>query len=298
MGKFKGTNFLAIIACLLWASAFAGVKIGLQYSEPFQFAGIRFIIAGILLFPFAIKEGRYFFWLKKYPGFIITITLLQITFQYALFYSGLKLVPAAMGAVIIGSTPLIVAIEAHLLLKNDKLTIRKLLSIILGLIGVAFVSVGRVNGIEGNYNGKIIIGVLLLLIQVITSSYANILVAKKQIEVPAFVLSSMTMLIGGSLLFVISFFFEHIDFSIKHVAYYLSLAHLSLLSAIAFSIWFFLLKRPEITVSKINFWKFLIPIVGAMLAWILVPDEEPDIITITGMIITSLSLIFLLWRRN
>ena len=41
----------AIIACVLWGSAFAGAKIGLQYAEPIFLSGIRFTLAGLMLVP-------------------------------------------------------------------------------------------------------------------------------------------------------------------------------------------------------------------------------------------------------
>ena len=41
----------AIGACLLWGSAFAGVKFGLRYMPPLTFAGMRFILAGLMLLP-------------------------------------------------------------------------------------------------------------------------------------------------------------------------------------------------------------------------------------------------------
>jgi drug/metabolite transporter (DMT)-like permease len=48
--KSKGnTTFWAIIACLLWSTAYAGIKIGLQYDTPFHFAGVRFIISGFII---------------------------------------------------------------------------------------------------------------------------------------------------------------------------------------------------------------------------------------------------------
>ncbi|RLD64942.1 MAG: EamA/RhaT family transporter, partial [Bacteroidetes bacterium] len=49
------TAVLAIISCLLWSTAFAGVKIGLEYATPLQFAGTRFFIAGLLVFPLAYR---------------------------------------------------------------------------------------------------------------------------------------------------------------------------------------------------------------------------------------------------
>ena len=44
-------------------------------------------------------------------------------------------------------------------------------------------------------------------------------------------------------------------------------------------------------VSELNLWKFIIPIVGAILSWLLVPGEKPEWLTITGMIIITSSLV-------
>ena len=50
---YRTTNAaLAILACLLWSTAFAAIKIGLRYSDPIGFAGARFMLAGLLLVPF------------------------------------------------------------------------------------------------------------------------------------------------------------------------------------------------------------------------------------------------------
>jgi drug/metabolite transporter (DMT)-like permease len=81
--------------------------------------------------------------------------------------------------------------------------------------------------------------------------------------------------------------------------YYLSLGWLSILSAVAISIWTVLLKRPGIIVSDLNFWKFLIPVFGATLSWILLPAEKPLAITLVGMLIIASSLVILnLVRRK
>ncbi|MFW5877888.1 MAG: EamA family transporter, partial [bacterium] len=57
--KVISTNFLAIIACLLWSTAFVGVKIGLEYETPLQFAGERFFISGLLILPFSGGMKRH-----------------------------------------------------------------------------------------------------------------------------------------------------------------------------------------------------------------------------------------------
>jgi drug/metabolite transporter (DMT)-like permease len=74
------------------------------------------------------------------------------------------------------------------------------------------------------------------------------------------------------------------------------------MSAAAFSIWFTLLKRPNVKVSVINIWKFIIPVFGTILSWVLLPDESPDFIAILGMVIIGISIILMyirnIWNMN
>ena len=50
---------------------------------------------------------------------------------------------------------------------------------------------------------------------------------------------------------------------------------------------------PGVKVSELNIWKFLIPASGAALSWILIKDEKPDWISISGMLVITISLVTL-----
>jgi len=73
--------------------------------------------------------------------------------------------------------------------------------------------------------------------------------------------------------------------------YWLSLGWLAMVSAFAITIWFGLLQRPGVKVSNLNTWKFIIPIFGAFLSWMILPGENPDTISIIGMIVIAFSLL-------
>jgi len=45
-------------------------------------------------------------------------------------------------------------------------------------------------------------------------------------------------------------------------------------------------------VSDLNLWKFLIPLFGALFSWVLLPAEQPQVLTIAGMFIITLALLF------
>lgn len=291
------TSFLAIIACLLWSSAFVGIKIGLPYTSPLHFAGIRFFISGLMILPFTGGFRSHIGFLKGNMKIVLIISLLNTFLHYALFYTGLSMVPAALGAIIVGSGPLFVALVAHLMMPGDKLTLKKLIIFIFGFSGIVFVSFGR-NDFSGMEKTGIT-GILLLLIVNLLSGFGNVFVARDAGKVPPLVLSSTTMIIGGGALYLFSIPLEGFHPEIKALPYYISLAWLSFLSASAISIWFVLLKRPGIKVSDLNFWKFLIPVTGAILAWILLPDEKPSLVALIGMVIIAFSLILLnIYRRR
>jgi drug/metabolite transporter (DMT)-like permease len=287
----KSTTFLAILACFLWSTAFAGVKIGLEYHTPFQFAGIRFFISGILIFLLIGKPAYFFRQVKANIKILLFVSFIQVFTQYALFYSGLNLIPGSLGAMIIGSSPLFVAIVAHFSFHNDKMTPLKTFSILIGVAGIAIITLGRTKvEIKGEYE---ILGIALLLINNLVAGYANVMVSKTPKQISPLVLSSTSLSVGGLMLFLVSIpveGFQHGPFPPK---YFVALGWLSFLSAAAISIWYTLLKRPEVKVSLLNVWKFLIPVSGAILSWIILENEQPDYMSIVGMIVIAISLLAL-----
>lgn len=288
---FSNTIFLAIVACLLWSSAFVGVKIGLQYQTPFQFAGVRFTLSGLMLLLYFNNYSRYRQQLREHWRFIGLIALMQTVIQYMFFYSGINLLPASIAAMIIGSSPLFISIVSHFSFHNDKMDGLKSISILLGVIGVAIISLSRSELPSGVQIS--LLGVLFLLSNNFVSGFSNVLVAKKPADLSPTVLSSSSLLFGGIGLILISIPIEGYGLKAVSVEYFVALGWLSFLSAAAFTIWFGLLQRPGVKVSELNTWKFLIPVSGAILSWLIIPDEYPDWISVSGMFVIASSLLIL-----
>lgn len=287
----KSTTFLAILACWLWSTAFVGVKIGLEHHTPFQFAGIRFFISGVLIFIYFGKPKQFFAELKANFKFILLLSLVQIFAQYGLFYSGLNMVPSALAAMVIGSQPLFIAVVAHFSFNNDKMTPLKTASIFIGVIGIAIITLGRA---QVEFKGELeLLGITLLLLVNLISGYSNVIIVKNSKGISPVVLSSTSLMIGGIMLSIVSVPLEGIKLGPFPAEYWYSLAWLSFLSAAAITIWYSLLKRPGIKVSLLNFWKFLVPVLGAALSWMVITDEKPDFISILGMAFIAASLVAL-----
>ena len=82
----------AILACFLWSTAFVGVKIGLRYSKPLSFAGIRFIISGLILLPFCGNIFSYISIVRRNFRTIALTGVFQTFILYYFFYTGMTMV--------------------------------------------------------------------------------------------------------------------------------------------------------------------------------------------------------------
>jgi drug/metabolite transporter (DMT)-like permease len=283
------TIFWAIIACLLWSTAYAGIKIGLQYDTPFHFAGVRFIISGLVILPFTVRPAMYLQQVREHWRVIAWVTFLQFLINYSLFYQGLNLVPGALGAVVYGAQPLIIALVAAILNKDDKLTRKKIITIIFGISGVIFISIGRQAFKLGT--GLELLGIAMIMGGNIATAGSNVVISLKSKNLNPFVLSSASLFTGGLILYLISIPVEGNPRGPLPREYWVALLWLSFMAAAAFSIWFKLLQRPGVKVSELNLWKFITPCTGAILSWVVIPDEHPEWLTISGMIIITASLI-------
>lgn len=287
-------KILTIIACVLWGSAFVGGKLGFGYTTPIHLSGIRFTLAGLLLIPLLfyqkidwkahLKEWRY----------LLLFGFIQSFVQYGLFFVGLNMVDASISAIIIGGGPLFIALMAHFTLPDDKLTFRKTFAIILGMVGIVFVSV--TSGSRLSLNTVFYVGVIILILSNLVGATTNIIVAKNRTRVNPIVLTAAANLTGGIMLYIASIFLEDWTLQIYPTKFYLIWIWLAIIPAAGFSIWYSLLKDPEVKVSELNIWKFLTPVSGVILSWIILPNEEPNISSILGIIIISIALITLQWQ--
>jgi drug/metabolite transporter (DMT)-like permease len=283
------TVFWAIIACLLWSTAYAGIKLGLKYDTPFHFSGIRFIISGLVLLPFTVKPGVYMRMILENWKTIAWVTLLQIVVNYSLFYHGLNLVPGALGAVVYGAQPLIIAVVSSMMHDDDRLTRKKIMTILFGISGVILISIGRQALKLGT--ALELLGIAMIIIANIATGISNVIISTRSKNLNPLVLSSSSLFLGGIILYLVSIPAETANGGPKPLEYWLILSWLCFMASAAFSIWYKLLQRPGVKVSELNLWKFLTPVSGAILSWVFIPEEHPEWLTISGMIIITFSLI-------
>jgi len=233
---------------------------------------------------------------RRHARIILLVSFFQTFLVYGLFYTGMTMVSGAIAAILIGASPLTAALVAHYMGRNDSMTGRRGLALVLGMAGVVLLSLSTRPWVSPA-GMREFIGILLLFFCTVASALGNVLVAGEHSDMDPVFFNSVQIFLGGCCLLLLASVLGRPVFCHYPLPYYLALTWLSLLSAAAFSIWFILLRRPGVKVSSLNVWKFLIPVFGAILSWTLLPGEQPGYSSLTGMVLIAGSiLLYYVWE--
>lgn len=193
--------FYAILASVLWAIVNPFIKQGLSYDfTPMNFAGLRFTTVGIILFAYTWHKGM---WqeIRQHSKLFLNLVLINMFMGYTAFYFGVDFVSGAISSIIMGMTPLINVLLAHLLASDDRLNAHKIISLIVSLIGL-FLIIGM--GSDGEpLDWKGITGIVLLLLSIIFQGYSAISVSEDKGKVNPIFLNAVQMFFGGLLIYMI-----------------------------------------------------------------------------------------------
>jgi len=132
--------------CFIWGSTWLAIKMGLRDLPPITFAGVRFVIASLLLFaiilvrrvrfPTTLEDWRLLAW----TGF------LNITVNYALVFWGEQYLASGLAALLNATIPLFGLPLAHRYIATERLTTSKVAGVLLGLVGVGIVCSAELGG--------------------------------------------------------------------------------------------------------------------------------------------------------
>ncbi len=125
------------LAASIWGSMYVVSKYVLEFVPPFTLLWLRYAIAGLLLSIFMIIKRKYKVKAKDI-GLLIWIGLIGYFVSVGSQFLGTRLADAHTGALLTASSPVFTFLLARLLLQ-ESITGRKLLSLVLSMVGMVTV---------------------------------------------------------------------------------------------------------------------------------------------------------------
>ncbi len=274
----------ALICSALWGSAFPCIKIGYNLmniaasdtATQILYAGLRFIIAGILAIIIGSVSSRTFLYPKgKSIPRVIVLSFFQTIIQYLFFYIGLAHTDGTKASIIEGMNVFAAIIISSLVFRLEKLTIPKIIGCMVGFLGVFLVNISG-HSIDMNLS---LIGEGFIFLSTISYAFSSVMLKLYSKEENTVMLSGWQFVFGGIVMTSAGLLMggEIRTIEIKGIG---MLVYLALVSAIAYSLWSLLLAYNP--VSKVAVFGFMNPLIGFVLSAVLL--KEYDALSIMALI--------------
>lgn len=288
MTKRKIITF-AILANLLFSTAFLFGKIALEVFPPVMLAGLRSIIAAFMIL--LLIRRNPFKAVRSKLKLVIIMSLINPFIGFTIYNIGLNYLPGSYVAMIKGSSPAFVVMVATLLIKDEHITKKNFISLLLGILGVVILSLSRQRE-TASIDNTFIIGFVLLVISNFANAIEKTLIKKRITIEQVLDVNVVINFIGGSLILILSFFMdEKIMLSSVDLRITVSLIYLSFVSAGGSYLWNTIIVNKGVKLNNISVWNFLIPASGAVLSWIFIDGDDPNIISVICLLLVVCSIL-------
>lgn len=271
-------SVLAMACCILWGSAFPGIKLGYQYfaipsdevASQILFAGIRFTLAGILTIVIGSVLNRQVLKPRKESlSKVLILCLFQTVLQYLFFYVGLANTSGVKGSIINGSNVFVAIIFACFIFRQEKITVQKIIGCLLGFAGVVLINLNG-NGISLSFS---LLGEGFILLSTVAYSLSSVIMKNYSKKENPVMLSGYQFLAGGMIMAVCGYAFGGRLHEVNKMAVGI-LVYLAFVSAVAYSVWGILLKYNP--VSRVAVFGFMNPVSGVLLSALFLKENSQE----------------------
>lgn len=254
--------FLPIVFIFLYGSGFVFTAYGLENSSPMAFLALRFFIAFFILLIIAtILKVQ---WPKTIIEFlhISMAGLLTVgIFSIGVFLSISFGISASLSALIIALQPIIVTFLAVKFL-GEKFTIKIILGLLLGVLGVAFVVSSKIE-----VSNTHIYGIFFSVIALLGLSFGNIYQKKYCSNMNLYSGGAIQTLASTILVLPLLLFAEEIDITFNS-DFIIALMYMSVgVSIGALSLLYVMINKGKI--SKVSSVFYMMPVCAALISYLL-----------------------------
>jgi drug/metabolite transporter (DMT)-like permease len=281
-------TWVALAAALfLWASAYAGIRVGLKAYSPAHVALLRFFVASIVLAIYATQAHfRHPRW-RDVPRLVMTGVFGISFYNLALNYGEVS-VSAGVSSLLISSAPIWIALLSTVML-HERLTILGWAGVFISFAGVALIAIGEGNGLHLSPRA-------LLLVAAALSSAIYIVMQKQLLRTySALEVTTYAIWFGTLLLLPFSTGLVH-AIHIAPPGATLAVVYLGIFpAAIAFTAWAYAISHGP--VNRISSFLYLVPVLAIGIAWVWL-SEVPRMMSLLGGVIALAGVVIVnLWGK-
>jgi drug/metabolite transporter (DMT)-like permease len=279
-------NTKAIIAwlnvCVIWGTTFLVIRIGVGHLPPMLFAGIRWVIAGIVFITVLKWRGKS---LPK-ANEIVHLTVVGLAllgFANGLVVFAEQWIPSGLTALLLTTMPFFMVGLESLLPKGPKLNATILTGLVMGLFGVCLIFGEDIKYLSDPDN---LVGVIAILGAVVFWSVGSLYSKYVKVDVHPLMGASVQMLIAGIFLSMIGISVGELPRLSFEINGLLSLAYLIIFgSFVGYASYIYALAK--LPLSLVSTFAYINPVIALFLGWIILDEKLNFQIAIAAVVIIA-----------
>jgi len=272
----------------VWGSTFLAIRVGVHEVPPFLLAAARFLVSGVVLFGWMRLKGTPSPSGAQWAGATLLGALIFLVDYGCLFWAEQR-VPSGIAAVVLATIPVFITLLEIVFLRTQRLTVRLGMALLVGLCGVAVLTVHSFSFGEVPINRA---GALALLVASFTWSVATILTRRLPLPASKPMSAAAQMITGGIQLTVLAAVSgEFVGFhpqAISAKAWFALLYLIVAGSIVGFTAYVWLLHHESPT--KVGTYAYVNPVVAVALGYF-VGGEAVGPRTLVGALFVLISVI-------
>ena len=256
-----GPAFYTLL-CLIWGSTWLVIKIGYGNLGPFNVAGLRFLIAGLVMAVVAQATGARWPRGRVEWTAVGVVGLMMFAGDYGLIYWAEQYIESGLTAVLFATLPLITLFVARVYLPGERITAAKIGSSGLALAGTVALFADRLR-----LDAAAVPPMLAVLGAVGCAAVASVVSKRDAHDIPSATLNATSMLLGAGVLLLVSLATGDGLRLPAEAGTWAAVAYLSLVgSVLAFLFYFSLLKTWS--VMSLSFISVFTPVIALLLGFV------------------------------
>ncbi len=270
----KSAYLILALTIAIWASSFAGIRYVLRQLDPMSMTTIR-LMAAALFMGAIVAVFRLPMPTRRDLPPLIAAALLGFSAYHYLLNVGTQTVPAGQASFIIATAPIWTALLAWKFL-DEHLSLRNLVGLLLGLVGVGLMSIDQATG-------TLTLGSLLILLAAMCAG-ANLVINKRLLERTRALTIAAYSTIIGALPFVFHLPWTWSASADLQWSGWLILLYLGIV-AMGLGYWFSSIALSALPANQVAQALLMIPPMAAIIAWLTLGEPPSSMLFIAGPLI-------------
>ncbi|HEV2401595.1 MAG TPA: EamA family transporter [Candidatus Sulfotelmatobacter sp.] len=280
---------------LVWGSTFLAIRVGVREVPPFLLAGMRFVLAGVVLYGWMRMKGTPSPTLREW-GAASALAVPIFVLDYGLVFWSERRVPSGVTALMMATIPVFMTLSEIVSMKTQRLTARLVLALSIGILGV---------GVLVSHNASFgdapidAVGAAALMVASVSWSIGSAVTRKLPLPANKAMSSGAQMLVGGVMLTSIALLSgEFRGFRMLEVSAgaWMALVYLIFAGSIlAFTAYVWLIHHESPT--KVGTYAYVNPVVAVILGYFFL-KEEVGLRTICGTVLVLVSVVVITTARS